>query len=152
MKVQFEKIKVEVTAAESSLSLDELLNETEKLKEIQIFDASAIASPLHVQLAFLHAIKAFENKENIAESLKMEILLRAACTRQISKAIQLVGVKDPTNFIIGSMISMPKVLRALNAKKKKWRVDTQNVARIFRVRPEALEDEIIEKMVLLELG
>ncbi|MGZ7069964.1 MAG: KEOPS complex subunit Cgi121, partial [Methanobacterium sp.] len=43
--------------------------------------------------ATLHAIKAFERNENIANDLGIEICVRASAQRQISKALQILGIK-----------------------------------------------------------
>ena len=61
--------------------------------EIQIFDANLIAGWEHLYFAALNALNAFQSKLNISNSLAMETLLYAAAQRQISKAINLLGIK-----------------------------------------------------------
>jgi KEOPS complex subunit Cgi121 len=61
--------------------------------EIQIFDSTLIAGWEHLYFATLNALKAFESKLNISNSLAMETLLYASAQRQISKAIDLLGIK-----------------------------------------------------------
>jgi len=61
--------------------------------DIQIFDAKLIASWEHLYFAALNALKAFKSKLSISNSLAMETLLYASAQRQISKAIDLLGIK-----------------------------------------------------------
>ena len=61
--------------------------------EIQIFDANLIAGWEHLYFAALNALNAFESKLNFSNSLAMETLLYASAQRQISKAIDLLGIK-----------------------------------------------------------
>ena len=77
-----------VMAACSNLSKEELLKALSKMKDVQVFDRSAISGPEHVRFAFFHASQAFKEGTNISRSMQMEILLRAACSGQIKEAIK----------------------------------------------------------------
>ncbi len=67
--------------------------------DIQFFDADLIAGWEHLYFAALNALKAFESKLNISNSLAMETLLYASAQRQISKAIDLLGIKAESSQI-----------------------------------------------------
>jgi KEOPS complex subunit Cgi121 len=73
--------------------------------ESQFFDARRVATWQHLYFASLNALKAFKNMENISKSLAMETLLYAAAERQITKAVELVGIRatssDVAVLIIG---------------------------------------------------
>lgn len=67
--------------------------------EIQIFNANLIASWEHLYFAALNALKAFQGKLNISNSLAMETLLYASAQRQIKNAIDLLGKKPQCSKI-----------------------------------------------------
>ncbi len=64
---------------------------------VQFFDAELIAGREHLFFAALNALKAFESKVNVSNSLALEILLFASAQGQIKKAIELLGVKPETS-------------------------------------------------------
>jgi len=141
---------VEVIAASSNLTKEQLIDAVAKINEtdssrlvqlVQVFDADSIAGPMHVKFAFFHALKAFENKRNIMRNRALEILLRAACSRQIRKATEIVGVKEPTNIVIGFIGNKKQILRLLRATEK----------RSILTQKKDEEQKLIQKMVLLQL-
>lgn len=67
---------------------------------IQMVDASRIAGFLHIQFAFINAQKSFEQRRAISENLEMETLLYASGQRQISKAIEMLGIRPTTSEIV----------------------------------------------------
>jgi len=81
---------VKVKDANSFLSL---VREKTRDTEVQFFDAELIAGWEHLYFAILNALKAFENRLNISNSLAVEILLYASAQRQIKKAVELLGIK-----------------------------------------------------------
>ena len=66
---------------------------------IQLMDATKIAGSVHLFFAFLNAQKSFEQGRAISENLEMETLLYASGTRQVVKAIEMLGVKPSTTNI-----------------------------------------------------
>ncbi|MDO5850137.1 MAG: KEOPS complex subunit Cgi121 [Methanobacteriaceae archaeon] len=82
-------------------SIGETLDKVNSLKEenndnglIQLMDAKAIAGKKHLEHGIIHAIKSFERGENLAKDLGIEILLRTSGQRQISKAFNILGLKE----------------------------------------------------------
>ncbi len=65
---------------------------------IQALDADKLAGEEHIRFAVEKAIKSFRNGRNIANDLAKEIMLYAAGTRQINKAMRL-GVHNGENNI-----------------------------------------------------
>lgn len=61
---------------------------------IQLMNAKAIAGRKHLEHGTIQAIKAFERGENLAKDLGIEILLRTSGQRQISKAFNILGLKE----------------------------------------------------------
>ena len=74
--------------------------------EIQLMRADRIAGPEHLWFAAKNAVKAFSQKYRRSRSLAMEMLLYASCQRQISKAIEMLGVTPQTKEI--SVTAMSK--------------------------------------------
>ncbi len=65
----------------------------------QIIDAKHVAGKPHLLFAFLNAQKSFEKGRAISENISMETLLYASGNRQISRAIEMLGVKSKTSKI-----------------------------------------------------
>jgi len=64
---------------------------------VQFFDAELIAGWEHLFFAALNALKAFESRVNVSNSLAIETLLFASAERQIKRAVELLGVKPETH-------------------------------------------------------
>lgn len=61
---------------------------------IQLLNADGIAGEKHILHATVHAINAFKRNENIANDIGLEICVRASAQRQISKALNILGIKN----------------------------------------------------------
>lgn len=83
-------------------NIKELFDEIDKLKDdyfYQIFDANAIGGIEHLYFAAVNALKAFDQGLNISKRFSLEFLLYVSGQRQISKAIEMVGVKSETKEV-----------------------------------------------------
>ena len=85
--------------------------------EVQLFDADLIASWQHLYFAVLNALMAFRTGRNISKSVAVEVMLYASAQRQITKAIELIGVKKTTANVAVVVVSKAteSVKRALAA-------------------------------------
>ncbi len=127
---------------------------------LQAFDPDSILSKKHLEHAYELASRSFKSKTNIARNLETEILLRAAGTEKIDRAIDRVGVKDPKKILLFSDKKIPKkiinelgkedfsLLKITEEKKKK-------IEKLFGVGEEelslySLEELVFEKMALME--
>lgn len=94
-----------------SQTLDEinsLINDCgidDKKPIIQLMDAKAIAGKKHLEHGVIQAINAFEREENLAKDLGIEILLRTSGQRQISKAFNILGLKEESMDIAVVLIN-----------------------------------------------
>jgi len=158
----------------------EFLDKVSKKKpagvEAQFFDARHVATWQHLYFAALNALKAFKNGENISKSLAIEILLCAAAERQITKAVELVGIRaissDVAVLIVGkeprkmeSTLSMISKSIGGQRDEKVLELSRNKMATIQRVfnipdaelrtvmgrndAQKALTDLVIERMALL---
>jgi KEOPS complex subunit Cgi121 len=92
---------------EGVMSIDNVEEFLQKLKKIsleknltlQALDADKIAGEEHIRFAVEKAINSFKTGTNIANDLSKEIMLYAAGTRQISRAIGL-GIHKGNNNIV----------------------------------------------------
>jgi len=73
--------------------VNRLVAELSKLGKFQVMDAGRVLGEDHVRFACFEALRSFATGQNLTASLPMEILVRAACTTQISEAIARVGVR-----------------------------------------------------------
>ncbi|MGA3296302.1 MAG: KEOPS complex subunit Cgi121 [Candidatus Bathyarchaeia archaeon] len=63
---------------------------------IQLFDLDRIAGSRHLFLAAYNAEKSYNSRRRISRSLSMEILLFVSGTRQITEALERVGINRAT--------------------------------------------------------
>lgn len=95
-------------------SIPKTLEQVDKIKDsccdvgiIQLMNADAIAGKEHLMQGTIHAINAFKRGENLANDLGIEILLRTSGQRQISKAFNILGLKEDEMNIAVVMIDCP---------------------------------------------
>jgi len=66
---------------------------------VQLFDADLVAGWEHLYFAVLNALKAFESGRSISKNLAVECLLYASAQRQISSALELIGIKGGSSRV-----------------------------------------------------
>jgi len=93
-----------------------------KVKEahVQFFDATLIAGWEHLYFAALNALNAFKNKQNISNSLAVEALLFASAQRQITKAVETLGIRPESSQVAVLIIAetLQKAIEALEIISK----------------------------------
>ncbi len=72
----------------------------EKDLTLQVLDADKIAGEDHIMFAVEKAVNSFKTGTNIANDLAKEIMLYAAGTRQIKRAVKLGIHKGENNIVI----------------------------------------------------
>lgn len=79
-------------------SVGETLNQIDSIKKdgeiIQLLNADAIAGRNHISHGVNQAFLAFSRGENLAKDISVEIVLRCSAQRQISKAFNILGLKE----------------------------------------------------------
>lgn len=71
----------------------------------QLVKAAQVAGVSHLLFATIHALSAFHYGTQRSASLGMEILRFTAAQRQISRALQLMGVTDSTQHLAGILVN-----------------------------------------------
>ena len=66
---------------------------------VQLFDAKNVAGSQHLYFAAVNALNAFGKQINISNNLEVEALLYASAQRQITKAVEMLGLKNDTSEI-----------------------------------------------------
>ena len=93
--------------------MKEYNNELANLDNVEILgftgeiESDAIAGKEHLQQGVIHAINAFKRGENLAKDLGIEILIRTSAQRQISKAFDILGLKEGEMNIAVVLIDCP---------------------------------------------
>ncbi len=72
----------------------------EDYKDIQLVDTRLVASLGHIEFAASQAEIAFERNENISNDPLIEVMLRMSGQRQISKALEMFGLKDSKEVVL----------------------------------------------------
>nr|WP_294998783.1 KEOPS complex subunit Cgi121 [uncultured Methanobrevibacter sp.] len=79
-------------------SVGDTLNKINSIKQdgeiIQLLNADAIVSKNHIVHGVNQAFLAFDRGENLAKDISVEIVLRCSAQRQISKAFNMLGLKE----------------------------------------------------------
>lgn len=131
---------------------------------IQGIFAKYVLSKSHVKKIIKISLEAKNNHNMLSQKLETDILMRFACTTQISQAIERAGLKPNQNSIIialGKKSSL-KELRSelkpcLNSKilsqnnsqflKKQFKISTKQMNSVYSQNP--LEDLLAEKAAVL---
>lgn len=81
------------------------LRQVAKPVEAQAFDAQRVAGRRHLYFATLFALKAFSEASNVSESIAMEALIQSSAQRQVSRAIERLGVKPGMSDVAILLVS-----------------------------------------------
>ena len=90
----------EHTKVEDSEGMLRRLREDNGRVQVQLVKPSRIAGLEHLKFAAHNAIQSFNGKGRRSKSLAVELLLYAACQRQISKAISILGVDGTDTRVV----------------------------------------------------
>ena len=74
---------------------------------IQLMDADGIAGKRHLLHGIIHSINAFKRGKNLANDLGIEICIRLSAQRQISRALDILGLKKGEMNIAVVFINCP---------------------------------------------
>ncbi len=130
---------------------------------IQALDADKLAGEKHLSFAVEKAINSFKKGTNIANDLSKEIMLYAAGTRQINKAMRL-GVHNGKNNItlvaVGEAPDLsafneiiPKNVLRYDESKKNALMDIFNITKeeLEAVGEDKLPELVLERVALVDV-
>jgi len=130
---------------------------------IQAIDADKLAGKEHLTFAIEKAINSFKKGTNIANNLSKEILLYAAGTRQINRAVK-IGVHNGWNNIaivtVGEMIDpsafdeiTPRNVLQYSESKNSTLMDIFNITEeeIEAVGADKIPELVVERVALVDV-
>jgi tRNA threonylcarbamoyladenosine modification (KEOPS) complex Cgi121 subunit len=78
---------------------------------VQIVNANLVAGKKHVTGIIQQSIEARKRKIMLSKRIEVDMLMRLACTDQISKAVNDIGIKDGINNVLIIAVGRVKDLR-----------------------------------------
>ncbi len=108
---------------------------------VQLVRADRVAGKEHLVFAAEEAVSSFHQDRRRANTLAVEFLLYASCQRQISKAIQLLGIGPDTRAVV----------LAAFADKLRQHDLTNEATRLLHAVPDDQVIEISSKKKMLEI-
>jgi KEOPS complex subunit Cgi121 len=149
-------------------NVEEFLQKIKKLSKetnitIAALDADKLAGDEHVKFAVEKAMRSFENGKNIASDLAKEIMLYAAGSRQITKAVKM-GIHKGQNKIVLIAVGgnpdlsgfdevKPEPVLAYDDSKKEAIKETFGITNeeIEAAGEEKIPQLVLERVALLEV-
>ncbi|MCE8429747.1 MAG: hypothetical protein J5U19_15350 [Candidatus Methanoperedens sp.] len=122
---------------------------------IQVLDADKLAGEKHIRFAVEKALNSFRNETNIANDLAKEILLYAAGTRQINKAIRLgihAGQNNVALVVVGGEPDLSAFEEISRAEVLEYNISKKEaIMKVFSITQEEIDiagEEKIPELVL----
>lgn len=153
------RVKIEVAGYRGRIgSVEGILSELRKFRgTIQLLDARAVAGRDHALHGALHAVRAFERGNNISSDTGIEVCLRIAGMRQISRALELLGIREGEMEICAVLIDCDEGLEFLDSRFQRddgvLEPDEEYLRRLYGLGAEAdllgVEDALIERTTML---
>ena len=98
---------VQVIGLKGDFSFDDAVKHFISLGgEVVLFDPSVVCGKAHIESAVMHADRAFAEGTNRARNILTEIVLYAACERQIGKAMKKMGPKDGSEGMVAAVLNV----------------------------------------------
>ena len=146
-------------------SIGETLDYIDSIKEdgeiIQLLNADSIVSKNHIIHGVNHALLAFDRGENLANDLSVEIALRCSAQRQISKAFNILGLKEGEMnlcvILINSKDHFEELSKIFTPDDSVFDLDESNLIKIYKISDDeiinmSLEDIIIDRIAKLTVN
>ena len=137
-------------------SVGETLDKINSIKKgdeiIQLLNADAIASSNHIIHAVNQAFLAFERGENLAKDISVEIVLRCSAQRQISKAFNMLGLKEGEMNLCAVLINCDDYSSELsgmfNSDDSVLDADDSKLMEIYNISDVEVENMSIEDVII----
>lgn len=146
-------------------SIGETLDYIDSIKEdgeiIQLLNADSIVSKNHIIHGVNQALLAFDRGENLANDLSVEIALRCSAQRQISKAFNILGLKEGEMnlcvILINSKDHFEELSKIFTPDDSVFDLDESDLIKIYKISDDeiinmSLEDIIIDRIAKLNVN
>ena len=143
-------------------SVKDTLSQVNEIKTdgeiIQLLNADAIVSKNHIVHGVNQAFLAFERGENLAKDISVEIVLRCSAQRQISKAFNILGLKEGEMNLVAVLINCDDYASELSSiftvDESVLIADSEKLMKIYKIsdveaQNMSLEDIIIDRITRL---
>jgi tRNA threonylcarbamoyladenosine modification (KEOPS) complex Cgi121 subunit len=163
--MDFSEIKLNgfiIKKVTSKLDLESLLELIRKAGNknnfAQVFDPKSIINEMHLVGAYTSALFAFENGVNKTDSIAMEMLLFAAMTDQIGRAISISGAKTASDILIFSNNALVfNKIRPFLSEESNFKPDARHIKKAARAlgiktSKKNIDILILERIALSRLG
>lgn len=119
---------------------------------VQLLDVDSIVSRNHIIHGVNQAYLAFERGENLANDLSVEIVLRCSAQRQISKAFNILGLKEgEVNLcavVIGSNDYTEELSSLFTRDDDVLLPDNDRLVKIYKISEPELQNMSVEEIVI----
>lgn len=133
-------------------TLDKINSIKKDSQIIQLLNADAIAGKRHVMHGVNQAFLAFERNENLANDLSVEICLRCSAQRQISKAFDLLGLKEGPMNLCAILIDCDdyteELSRMFTSDESVLLPDVEKLKEIYSIDDDELEILDVEDIII----
>lgn len=138
-------------------SVGETLDKIDSIKEdgeiIQLLNADSIVSKNHIIHGVNQAILAFERGENLAKDLSVEVVLRCSAQRQISKAFNILGLKEGNMNLCAVLINCDneytdELSELFTFNENVFNPDVDYLMKIYKISDGELENMSLEEVII----
>jgi tRNA threonylcarbamoyladenosine modification (KEOPS) complex Cgi121 subunit len=146
----------------SKLPIEELLDIIKKSSGktgfVQIFDPLSIINRTQLIGSYINALITFKNGTNKTSSAGMEMLLFAAMTDQIGRAISVAGAKTSSDFVIFSdKASIFNKIKPFLSSETEFKPDAAHMKRAAKalgmnIDGRNADEVILERLTMSRLG
>ena len=137
-------------------SVNDTLDKINSIKKdgeiIQLLNADAVVSKNHIIHGVNQAFLAFDRGENLAKDISVEIVLRCSAQRQISKAFNMLGLKEGNMNLCAVLINSNDYTKELSSlftlDESVLSADVDKLMKIYKISSKELESMSVEDIVI----
>lgn len=138
------------------VSVGDALDKIDSIKEdgeiIQLLNADSIVSKSHIFHGVNQAFLAFDRGENLAKDISVEIVLRCSAQRQISKAFDMMGLKEGEMNLCALLINSNDYSHELDSIFTRdddvLAPDFDNLIRVYNISDVELQNMSVEEIII----
>lgn len=138
------------------VSVGDALDKIDSIKEdgeiIQLLNADSIVSKNHIMHGVNQAFLAFDRGENLAKDISVEIVLRCSAQRQISKAFDMMGLKEGEMNLCALLINSNDYSNELSSIFTRddgvLAPDFDNLIRVYNISDVELQNMSVEEIII----
>lgn len=119
---------------------------------IQLLNADSIVSKNHIMHGVNQAFLAFDRGENLAKDISVEIVLRCSAQRQISKAFNMLGLKEGEMNLCALLINSNDYSHELDSiftcDDDVLAPDFDNLIKVYNISDVELQNMSVEDIII----